>query len=190
MSSEVSRLARRLPRWARTAVPVVVLAALGAVVTRLFVLPAQPTIERTDAVVVLDGGKGERLRRALELVEAGVTDTLVLSNVHRREHAPGRGPRCGRDDTLTVICFRPRPPTTAGEARTVAELAAQHGWEHLTVVTSTYHVLRSRVAFHQCSDVPVVMVPAGFGEGVIGGSVAILREMVALPIEVTLRRTC
>jgi uncharacterized SAM-binding protein YcdF (DUF218 family) len=47
-----------------------------------------------------------------------------------------------------VRCFRPDPYSTRGEAR----WAARQGWDSLVVVTSTYHVRRTRELFERCFD--------------------------------------
>lgn len=181
-----ARVARRLG----LVVAIALLVALGVGWTRLFIVPGEPSVGQTDVVVVLAGGEGERLRTALELLDAGVTDTLAISNGTRHGWARANE-LCDDGGSTTVICFQPRPGSTAGEARTVAELARTHGWQHVTVVTSTYHVLRSRVAFGQCLDTDLALVPAGFGpRGLAYNSQSVLREMVALPAMVTVKRAC
>jgi hypothetical protein len=155
-----------------------------------FVVPPSPTVDRTDVAVVLDGGDGERIRRALELVQAGATDTLAIAEGDRGDPV-GSDRLCDGTATLTVVCFRPDPISTAGEARALGALADRHGWEHVTVVTSTYHALRSGIAFRQCVDGRVVVVPAGFGEqGLAGRARSVLREMIAVPVMLTLQRAC
>ena len=49
-----------------------------------------------------------------------------------------------------VICFTPDPNSTRGEAEEVARLARRHGWRSVAVVTSDYHVFRSRLLFRRC----------------------------------------
>jgi uncharacterized SAM-binding protein YcdF (DUF218 family) len=49
-----------------------------------------------------------------------------------------------------VLCFRPDPYSTRGEARAVARMAAARGWRSVLVVTSTYHVTRARLLFDRC----------------------------------------
>lgn len=102
---------------------------------------------------MLAGNPDLRVPKGLELVREGVSDLLVLSDGMRI------APRlCRRAD---VLCFRPDPYSTTGEAEAVARLARDRGWDSLTVVTSTYHVYRARLLFGRCLDRSVRVVGAG-----------------------------
>jgi hypothetical protein len=90
---------------------------------------------------VLGGGGDERLQTGLTLLDVGVAPVLLLSH--------GSPDVCGR---ARVRCFVPDPDRTQGEARTVADLAARHGWTRLLVVTSRYHAVRARYLFRRCFD--------------------------------------
>ena len=141
----------------RTRVALVVLVAAWLVATGvLFVWPREDTPRRADAIVVLSGARKSRLAKCLELIDAGVARTLVISD----GRAPGwtEGNRlCARRTTfgLEVVCFRPRPYSTHGEAEEIAALARRRGWRELIVVTSRYHVTRSRLLFRRCTDASV-----------------------------------
>lgn len=129
----------------------VVVIAVAALTAMLFVWPASRVPENADAVVVLGGGSGERLERGLELMEAGVSDTLVVST------GPTRSMRradiaCGQQRPWNVLCFSPDPVRTSGEARAIGALAQEHGWSSIAVVTSTYHLTRARTLVTQCFD--------------------------------------
>jgi uncharacterized SAM-binding protein YcdF (DUF218 family) len=97
-----------------------------------------------DAIVVLAGGEDHRLDEGLRLWRRGVAPTLVISD--------GRKPGWDRANRLCraprVRCFVPDPYSTRGEAR----WAAEQGWDSLVVVTSTYHLRRSRILFERCLD--------------------------------------
>jgi len=121
---------------------VVLVAGVVALNLRLFVFPASSTPAHADAVVVLAGGKGERLDKGLELVRNGVAPNLVVSN--------GSGPLCSNRYSFSVTCFRPDPDDTRGEAEAVGRIAAQQGWDHLVLVTSDYHVTRARLLLGRC----------------------------------------
>jgi len=56
---------------------------------------------------------------------------------------PAANRLCGRP---RVRCFRPDPYSTRGEAR----WTAAQGWDTVVVVTSTYHVRRTRQLFERC----------------------------------------
>src|SRR5207253_8652412 len=131
-------------RFALLAVLVLV-AAWVAVVVRFVLRPVQDEPRHADAVVVL-AGDHLRLGKALELMTRRVAPTLVISD----GLAPGwrqanRLCRGGGGGRFHVVCFRPDPYSTRGEARAVARMAAARGWRSVVVVTSTYHVTRARL---------------------------------------------
>lgn len=123
----------------------------------LFVLPAvdEPEdvrVEPVDAVLVLGGGRGERVATGLALLDrlADPAPALLLS-------LPYEPPllTCGTvpgHPDVAVTCLQPDPLTTSGEAADVTTLAAERGWGRLVVVTSDYHVTRSRALFSRCAE--------------------------------------
>jgi uncharacterized SAM-binding protein YcdF (DUF218 family) len=99
-----------------------------------------------DAVVVLSGGRGHRLAEGRRLIAQGISDTLVISD----GLDPGwveAGRLCR---TRRAICFTPDPYSTQGEARWIAQEAQERGWDSIVVVTSTYHVRRTRMIVRRC----------------------------------------
>ena len=73
--------------------------------------------------------------------------TLVLAGQADFAEAEGL---CRASVPYEVVCLRPVPYSTRSEARATAELAADRGWRRLVVVTSTFHVTRSRLLFRRC----------------------------------------
>jgi len=158
---------------ARARPPVVIPIVAGALVVgllavnlRLFVFPASSTPEHADAVVVLAGGEGERLDKAFELARDGVAPNLVVSN------GPDR--LCGGRYTFVVHCFVPNPGDTRGEAEAIGRLATKHGWHHVVLVTSEYHVTRARLLLGRCFPGTIDVSAARSGLG----PVAMLRVIV------------
>ncbi|MEM7274964.1 MAG: YdcF family protein, partial [Actinomycetota bacterium] len=156
-------------RWRRAVRPgvlaVVGMAILFVVLTvRWFLYPQSVEPDAVDAVVVLAGGSGERLGRALELLEdpAGpVADTLVLSIGNGAW--PGAGPvevSCGDRGAVDVICFEPVPDSTKGEAIAIGRLAEERGWRRIALVTSDYHLHRAMLRVERCADAEVLPVAA------------------------------
>ena len=126
----------------------VLLAAWGYAVFTLVLRPTQQAPRHADAVVVLSGDH-LRLGTALGLMTRGASRTLVISD--GRAHGWHRANRlCRGGARFRVLCFRPKPYSTRGEARAVAQLAAAHRWRSVLVVTSTYHVSRARMLFERC----------------------------------------
>ena len=123
----------------------------------LFVLPAvdEPEDVRgapVDAVVVLGGGAGERIETALSLLDrlpAPPPQLVLLVPYDDPLLTCGTVP--GKPD-VAVRCIAPDPLSTAGEAAVATELAVAEGWDRMVVVTSDFHVTRSRVLFARCAE--------------------------------------
>lgn len=136
----------------------VLLVVMAAVDVRLFMFPAADRAQPTDAIVVLGGSTYlDRLHAARRLQRQDPESVLVVST-------PGNNP-CPRypSSASRVICFRPDPSTTQGEARATAALAREHGWTSVTVVTTADQVWRARLRFARCwsGDLRVVEAPTG-----------------------------
>jgi uncharacterized SAM-binding protein YcdF (DUF218 family) len=186
MSSSPRRV-RRLSR-PLSAGFLVVAVTLGAVTARWFVWPASAEPAGADVIVVFAGGRGERLRTAVRLVEQGIATTLVISN--------GRDPRwrdanrlCAGWPGVTVLCPTPRPGTTEGEARMVAALAEQRHWRSVVLVTSTYHLRRASLLLRRCypGEVQPVAARPTLSPVLI---TRIAHEWAGLLAAVALRRGC
>jgi uncharacterized SAM-binding protein YcdF (DUF218 family) len=125
----------------------------------LFYSPRTEPLHEVDAVVVLAGASGERLPAGLELMEQDIAPVLVLSstgspgNVHSDRLCDHR-----LDAPYRLICFAPEVHTTRGEARSIARLAKDNGWDRVAVVTSRYHVARASIYLAQCTTKEVTMV--------------------------------
>lgn len=137
-----------------------VLAFLG-LSAKLFIWPEQEPPRRSDAVIVLAGSK-ERLTKALELMRRGVAPVLVISD----GLAPGyvRANRLCQNGAraFKVVCFRPDPYSTRGEAKRIGRMARNRNWRAVTVVTSTFHLTRTRLLFNRCLDARVDAVGASY----------------------------
>lgn len=171
----------------------VVVVALAVATVPLFVAPASDrpvdvlTGPAPDVVVVLGGGGGERLDAGLALLAdlevVGASPDLLL-------HVPFEAPlvRCDTAPGLpdvAVTCVRPEPFSTSGEAFATARLAAERGWERAVVVTSTYHLTRTRVLLSRCvgtlaPDLEVAYVDAGNASGVLRSGWTIAQEWASL----------
>ena len=117
--------------------------------------------EGIQAVIALSGDTA-RLDRALELMDTGVAPVLIISagemrtdprSVNLCADAAGSGAA-----DYEVLCPDPVPTKTRGEAKTISAIVAERGWTKVAVVTSGYHLTRSRVLFRHCSEVEIVPV--------------------------------
>lgn len=181
-------------RRLRLALAALVLAALVAVgvALPLVVLPeTRPVPGATDAVVLLAGGDGERFAAAERVMPRGDAELLVVSD-GRQADWPGGRSRCGRTAAAgyRIRCFEPVPATTRGEARAVADLAGEQGWESLTLLTSTYHVTRARMLFERCVAADVEVVDATPDLGPLGWVRVSAEELLALARDGLLQRGC
>jgi uncharacterized SAM-binding protein YcdF (DUF218 family) len=174
----------------RLVLPVVVLlvAVWVAVVARFVLWPVQDQPRRADAVVVL-AGDHLRLGKALELMTRRVAPTLVISD----GLAPGwregnRLCRGGARARFRVLCFRPDPYSTRGEARAVARMAAARGWRSVVVVTSTYHVTRARLLFDRCVGARVLVTGSTYRRSLI--PLEVFLEPAKLVYALVVARSC
>jgi uncharacterized SAM-binding protein YcdF (DUF218 family) len=148
----VLRLRRRI--WqllALLAVSVLVLIAYPVETDRLFRHPHVDQVAASDAVVVLAGGPS-RLEKRLELVRRGLAPLLIVSNPSGdwAYMWVGQDVCNGAERKFDVICFRPQPESTRGEARAVGRIARERHLSSLIVVTSTFHVTRARLLVGRC----------------------------------------
>jgi uncharacterized SAM-binding protein YcdF (DUF218 family) len=127
------------------------LAVFGTATYKLFLRPHNDPVQRSDAVVVIAGGP-YRLSKGIELVREGIAPLLLVSNP-RGYWAylwVARDICNGAKRSFEVICFRPKPESTQGEARAVQRIAAARHLRSLIVVTSTFHVSRARLIMRRC----------------------------------------
>jgi uncharacterized SAM-binding protein YcdF (DUF218 family) len=135
----------------------VVMVACGGLTARLFIWPSLPPVpDQADAIFILGGpNMRDRDRTALRLAEAGVApivvkstivDEVIYDNCLRR--VPG----------VEVLCIHPEPFTTRGEARALADLAEERGWDSVIIITTPDHAWRANVRVGRCYDGAVYTV--------------------------------
>lgn len=132
----------------------VLIAAWLAVMTPVLMFPRVDVPEHADAVLVLGPPAQWRVERALAMAGDGVTDTVVISRAADQAVRVCDDPPAG----VTVICFTPDPFTTQGEARALAALADERGWDDVAVITMTPHVARTRLVMQRCMPDDTVQV--------------------------------
>ena len=166
-------------------VTVLAVTAITAIAARPFIWPTDAEPFADGPIVVLGGGGGERLTTAMAIRGEGSERTLVVSAGAIDEWLSAGG-RCS---PAGIVCILPEPVNTYGEARTVAGLVAEHGWDQVTVVTSDFHVTRTRWLFDRCLEVPVRVVAAPTDPHLAERLYRISREMAAMGVAVV-RRSC
>ncbi len=170
----------------RLVIPIL-LAAFLAATAYLFVWPAQDRATSSDAVIVLSGGRRERLAKGLSLMRRRLAPTLVISD----GRAPGwtqANQLCAGHASFRVVCIYPQPYSTRGEARVIARLARERRWRSVIVVTSIYHVRRARMVVRRCfhGRVEAVGAQPSFKHYVEGT----LLEWPKLLYQLTVSRSC
>ena len=157
----------------------------------LFIFPHQDRPAHASAIVVLGGDARERLPLGLELAGAGVAPVLVVSDGAGDDWAPARA-LCAHPGgrSFGVVCFRPDPFSTRGEAREMKSMAAARGWRSLLVVTSTYHVYRARMLFSRCLGRRVRLHIEGTRSERLSLPLNAAAETLKLGLAETLRRGC
>lgn len=103
-----------------------------------------PTPARADGIVVVTGGTS-RIEVALQLLEDGAAERLLISGVHDSTDAATLVRRTRSDPALFECCvdLDHAAMDTAGNARESANWAQEHGFQSLLVVTSAYHIPRT-----------------------------------------------
>jgi uncharacterized SAM-binding protein YcdF (DUF218 family) len=152
---------------------------------KFFFWPSTSEPRRVDAIVVFGArSRPERLPEGLRLANQRVAPVLVLSA------PPEDRSICRGMDRLEVICFRPEPFSTRGEARRIGELAADRGWKSILLVTSTYHLTRARMLLRRCLDGSVEGIAADPRDGVERTIEQIAHEWAGLVHALTVARDC
>lgn len=97
-----------------------------------------------DGIVVVTGGSA-RIEVALQLLQNGAAERLLISGVHDSTDAATLVQRTQADPALFDCCVDLDYDAldTAGNARETARWAQQHAFGSLLVVTSAYHIPRT-----------------------------------------------
>lgn len=139
----------------------------------VYVHPKTDPLRKADAIFIL-GGFGDRRPYGFSLYQQGWAPNVVLSNplsslqpnlgnmwIDRWCKSTWYGsdvlPEIKEWPTSTKFCPNPEPPTTLGEARAFRDLAAEHGWKSVIVVTFRPHIARARYIFEHCFSGDVIM---------------------------------
>lgn len=107
------------------------------------------TLQRADAIIVLGGEHDGREDYGLQLAREGWASTVVISNPYW-DGDPVMKRVCHDPKDVEVICVRPDPLTTRGEALVMRRLADERSWSKIIVISWRYHLPRARLVFQQC----------------------------------------
>jgi uncharacterized SAM-binding protein YcdF (DUF218 family) len=155
----------------------------------LFVWPPSDPPGHADAVIVLSGGRDQRLDPALALMSRHVAPVLVISGSGLDPKWKSARRLCANGARgFRVLCFDPNPYSTRGEARAIARLAASHGWTRVDVVTSRYHIFRARIVIGRCYHGGLRMI--GANSPWTSAPLAWISEWGKLLVQLTVERSC
>jgi uncharacterized SAM-binding protein YcdF (DUF218 family) len=132
------------------AVLAVSLASASVLTAHLFVWPDLPPLPQHADVIVQLGGPGNRRRVALNLARQGRAPLVAISVSVAEVNT--QWCHKGRLDDVSVVCFHSDPFTTRGEARAIAEMAMQHGWHSVILVTTPDQAWRATLRMSRCFD--------------------------------------
>ncbi len=164
-----SELHRRRPasyaRWA-IGVSIGLMLLFGLVTFSDFVrgvnaLSAPTATAQADGIVVVTGGQA-RIEVAVQLLENGAAERLLISGVHDGTSAASLVARTQVDADLFGCCvdLDRAAMDTAGNAREAASWSREHGFDSLLVVTSAYHMPRTTLEIERLlPDVDLIAVP-------------------------------
>ncbi|MCV7373732.1 YdcF family protein [Mycolicibacterium arabiense] len=146
-------------RWltaVQASILVVVVIAVDVSVSGFLVFANARTddLRQADAIIVLGGEHDGREDYGISLAREGWAPTVVISNPYD-DWDPVMKRVCRPAADVEVICARPDPLTTRGEAVLMQRLALERNWSTIIVVSWRYHLPRARLVFDQCfSDRP------------------------------------
>jgi uncharacterized SAM-binding protein YcdF (DUF218 family) len=114
----------------------------------LYVVPPADEPAHAEVLFVL-GPPDQRMVYAEQLMQHGYAPTLAVSSPVD-QHGRFEASICGAQRSYRIICFKPEPFTTQGEARALKSLSEQYGWRSADVLTAQFHVTRARVIVSRC----------------------------------------
>ena len=111
----------------------------------IYVFPQVDEPAKVDVIYVLGLATETRMALADGMLEAGLSETLMISTPD-----PEEDPLCEPRSDVRVYCLTPEPFTTQGEAQDLATMAADHDWNSALVITFTPHIDRARMLIKRC----------------------------------------
>lgn len=121
-------------------------------------LTVPTSLDGVDGIVVLTGG-AERIDRALDLLERGEGERLLISGVNPGTGIASLSRVTGADRSLFECCvdLDYAALDTIGNAEMTARWAREHDISRIALVTSDYHIPRSLIELGGVPDAPEIV---------------------------------
>jgi uncharacterized SAM-binding protein YcdF (DUF218 family) len=150
------RPGRRIPIAVEAIVAVLIIFVVDMTIGGYFVFTnaGVDPLQKADAIIVLGGEHDGREDYGLRLAREGWASTVVISDPYGPDD-PVMQRVCHDTGHIDVICRRPEPSTTRGEAIFTRQLADARSWTRVIVVSWRFHLPRARLIFREWfSDQP------------------------------------
>ncbi|MFV0286782.1 MAG: YdcF family protein [Demequina sp.] len=148
-------------RFAWLGVLVIAVAAAG---WPLYVSPGTDQPGETDVAYVIGPPTDERMKAALDLLESGSTDTLMVSvDTADAQYSLAQAACAGAApfSGYTVLCEKPEPFSTRGEAQWLEREVEANGWTSASVITFRPQVKRAEMLMERCFSGDLAMIDSG-----------------------------
>lgn len=120
--------------------------------------PAPQT--KADAIVVLTGANGQRLETAAQLLKSGYGARLLISGAHENTSYKTLRPLLNIPEKLAACCLDiDHARTTRENALKTAQWGGEHGYTHIILVTSAYHMPRAQVYMRTATTMTITPYP-------------------------------
>lgn len=110
-------------------------------------------LEPVDVIIVLSGEQGERVETAVKLYKQGLAPRLLLTGGPVEWNVPAAEIMAWQAESLGVppqdIVLEGRASSTYENAVYTLEILKEQGWRSAIVVTSPYHLRRTRFIFEK-----------------------------------------
>lgn len=112
--------------------------------------PADPSVGKTDAIVVITGGKG-RIERGMQLLDDGAARRLLISGADPSVRKVDLIRRVGGKAQLFACCvdLGSESVDTRSNADEAKRWMVRHGYKSLRLVTSDWHMHRALYEFER-----------------------------------------
>jgi|SRR5699024_7863598 len=126
---------------------------LGVIIADSFYHNYTDEPQDADVIIVLGGGDQGRVEKAADLYESGYADTVLMTPVGDRftgEQLKNVGRHYGIDASDIIV--EEESTSTHTNAAESIRIMEKEGFDSALVVTSDYHIKRSRISFDRLND--------------------------------------